>query len=136
MPAAGLGAAEAQRDLRNLQNSFPLPIYGDGEQTRDFIFVKDVVAANAFIATQPKATGVFNVAYGKKITINELCATICRLIGSKSEIKHATERAGDVKHSMAAIDVAESHTRIASSGRGRFQFAHESHPHVGQRGLQ
>ena len=104
MPAAGLGAAEAQRDLRNLQNSFPLPIYGDGEQTRDFIFVKDVVAANAFIATQPKATGVFNVAYGKKITINELCATICRLIGSKSEIKHATERAGDVKHSMAAID--------------------------------
>lgn len=46
---------------------------------------------------------MFNVAYGKKITINDLCTTICQLTGSKSEIKHAPERAGDVKHSMAAI---------------------------------
>jgi len=82
----------------------PITIYGDGEQTRDFIYVKDIVAANAYFATQSSATGVFNVAYGKKITINELCSTICRLTGSKSEIKHGPERAGDVKHSMAAVD--------------------------------
>jgi UDP-glucose 4-epimerase len=82
----------------------PITIYGDGEQTRDFIYVKDIVAANAYFATQSAATGVFNVAYGKKITINELCATICRLTGSQSEIKHAAERAGDVKHSLAAVD--------------------------------
>ena len=88
------------RAVKNL----PITIYGDGEQTRDFIFVKDIAAANAYFATQSQATGVFNVAYGKKITINDLCTTICRLTGSKSEIKHATERAGDVKHSMAAID--------------------------------
>ena len=42
----------------------PLTIFGDGEQTRDFIFVKDVVAANVFFATQSTATGVFNVACG------------------------------------------------------------------------
>jgi UDP-glucose 4-epimerase len=44
------------------------------------------------------------VAYGKKITIKELAQKICALTGSKSEIKHAPERAGDVKHSLAAID--------------------------------
>jgi UDP-glucose 4-epimerase len=82
----------------------PITIYGDGEQTRDFIYVKDIVAANVFFATQSKATGVFNVAYGKKITIKELAQKICALTGSQSEIKHAPERAGDVKHSLAAID--------------------------------
>jgi nucleoside-diphosphate-sugar epimerase len=82
----------------------PIAIYGDGEQTRDFVFVKDIVAANVFLATQSKATGVFNVAYGKKITINELAKTICRLTGSKSEIRHAAERAGDVKHSLASVE--------------------------------
>ena len=82
----------------------PITIYGDGEQTRDFIYVKDIAAANAFFATQSSATGVFNVAYGRKITINELCSIICRLTDSRSEIKYAAERAGDVKHSMAAVD--------------------------------
>lgn len=82
----------------------PMTIYGDGGQTRDFIYVKDIAAANAFIATQSPATGVFNVAYGNKITINELATTICQLTGSRSEIRHAPERLGDVKHSMAAVD--------------------------------
>jgi UDP-glucose 4-epimerase len=88
------------RAVKNL----PITIYGDGEQTRDFIYVKDIVVANVFFATQSKATGVFNVAYGKQITIKELAQKICELTGSKSEIKHAAERAGDVKHSLAAID--------------------------------
>jgi len=88
------------RALKNL----PITIFGDGEQTRDFICVKDIVAANVFFATQPRATGVFNVAYGRKITINELAKKIRALTGSKSEITHAPPRAGDVKHSLAAID--------------------------------
>jgi UDP-glucose 4-epimerase len=82
----------------------PITVHGDGEQTRDFIYVKDIVAANAFFATQSPATGVFNVAYGQKITIKELAQTICRLTGSQSVITHGPERAGDVKHSRAAID--------------------------------
>jgi UDP-glucose 4-epimerase len=82
----------------------PITIYGDGEQTRDFIYVKDIAAANAHFATQSPATGVFNVACGGKITINSLAKMICQLTGSKSEIKHAPERAGDVKHSLAAIE--------------------------------
>ncbi len=88
------------RAVKNL----PITIYGDGEQTRDFIYVKDIAAANVFFATQSQATGVFNVAYGQKITINDLCKTICAQTGSYSEIKYASERPGDVKHSMAAVD--------------------------------
>ena len=70
----------------------PITIYGDGDQTRDFIFVKDIAAANAFFATQSKATGVFNVAYGQRITIKDLATTIVQLTGSRSEIKHARNR--------------------------------------------
>ena len=82
----------------------PITIYGDGEQTRDFIYVKDIAAANAYFATASESTGVFNVAYGRKITINDLATTICQLTNSRSEIKHADERAGDVKYSMAAVE--------------------------------
>ena len=84
-------------------NNEDLTIFGDGEQTRDFVFVKDVVAANAFFA-QSEFTGVHNIAYGGKITINDLASEIIRLTGSKSKIVHLPERAGDVKHSMAAVD--------------------------------
>jgi UDP-glucose 4-epimerase len=81
-----------------------ITIYGDGEQTRDFIYVKDIAAANVYFATRCPQTGVFNVAYGQRITINSLAQTICQLTRSKSEIRYAPERPGDVKHSMAAID--------------------------------
>jgi UDP-glucose 4-epimerase len=82
----------------------PILIHGDGEQTRDFIFVKDIVAANVFFATKSQATGVFNVAYGRRMSIKELAETICRLTGSRSEIVHAAARPGDVKHSLASVD--------------------------------
>ncbi|MCI7644168.1 MAG: NAD-dependent epimerase/dehydratase family protein [Lentisphaeria bacterium] len=80
-----------------------ITVYGDGEQTRDFIYVKDIVAANVFMAMSDY-TGVFNIAYGGKITINDLVNNIIKIVGSKSKVVHAPQRAGDVKHSMAAID--------------------------------
>jgi len=89
-----------ERALRNQ----PLTIFGDGEQTRDFVYVKDIAAANAFFAAKTPATGVFNVAGGRGLTIRELASTICRLTGSSSIVEHGPERAGDVKHSLAAID--------------------------------
>lgn len=82
----------------------PITIYGDGEQTRDFIYVTDVVAANVFFAMQSSRTGVINVAGGRCITINHLAGTICRFTGSRSEIILGSERPGDIKYSMAAID--------------------------------
>ena len=82
----------------------PLTLHGDGEQTRDFIFVKDIAAANDFFAAQPAATGVFNLAGGKSTRIKQLAADIVRLTGSRSETVHAPERAGDVKHSLASVE--------------------------------
>ena len=94
-----------ERALRNA----PITVYGDGEQTRDFIYVKDIVAANVFMAMSD-FTGVFNVAYGGRQTINELVNTIVKLTGSESKITYAEERAGDVKHSMADV------SKLASTG--------------------
>jgi UDP-glucose 4-epimerase len=82
----------------------PITIHGDGEQTRDFVYVKDIAAANAFLATKSAATGVFNVGHGRRITIKDLAAMICRMSDSDSTIQHAPERAGDVKHSLASVE--------------------------------
>ena len=82
----------------------PLTIFGDGEQTRDFIFVKDIVAANVYLAEHADLTGVFNVAYGKRQTINDIAKKIIQLTNSTTQIQYAAPRAGDVKHSQASID--------------------------------
>jgi UDP-glucose 4-epimerase len=88
----------------------PLTIYGDGEQTRDFIYVKDVVRANVHAATNPAMNGVYNVAYGKKISINDLVQMIRNITGSNSTVEYRPERPGDIKHSMASIQ------RLLSTG--------------------
>lgn len=78
-----------------------ITIFGDGEQTRDFIYVKDVARANALAAE--KGEGVYNVACGNKITINGLAKKIIKITNSKSKIIYAPQRPGDVKHSMADV---------------------------------
>ena len=82
----------------------PIPIFGDGQQTRDLIFVKDVVAANAFFALKSQATDVFNVGCGREITIADLALTIRNLTSSNSTIGYEAERPGDIKHSVADIN--------------------------------
>lgn len=81
----------------------PITIFGDGEQTRDFIYVKDIVSALAHVAERPDLHGVFNIGYAGSITVNDLAEMIIKLTGSSSEIKYLPERVGDVKHSRAAI---------------------------------
>jgi UDP-glucose 4-epimerase len=82
----------------------PIVIYGDGEQIRDFIYVKDVVNANVLAVTSRGPTGVFNVALGKATTINELARMIIQETGSRSRIIYEKERSGDIKHSQASIE--------------------------------
>lgn len=81
----------------------PITIFGDGEQTRDFVYVKDVVKANVLAAENQKVTGVFNVANEKAITINELAKLIIKTTNSESQIIYKEERPGDIKHSLASI---------------------------------
>jgi len=84
-----------------------LVIFGDGEQTRDFVFVKDVVQANILGATKPDATGIYNVANGHSITIKELCELIIETTESKSKIVFADPRVGDIKHSLASVELTK-----------------------------
>ena len=79
-------------------------IFGDGNQTRDFIYVDDVVAANAFFALESHATGIFNVACGRPITVTDLALTVRKLTKSGCTIDYGAERPADVKHSLAGID--------------------------------
>jgi UDP-glucose 4-epimerase len=76
-----------------------LSIYGDGLQTRDFIYVKDVVRAN-LLASQ-KGNETYNVALGHSTTILELAEKIIEITNSKSKIEFLQERIGDIKHSKA-----------------------------------
>lgn len=81
-----------------------ITVFGDGEQTRDFIYVKDIVGALSFAVETPGVTGVFNAGYGGQITINKLANQIIGNAGTSSKVLHAAERAGDVKHSRASAD--------------------------------
>lgn len=92
--------------LRAVHGQAPV-IYGDGNQTRDFIYVRDVVRANLLAATNPRAPGhVFNVGTARSISINTLWERVADLSGIDITPEHAAAREGEVKHSCAAIDKA------------------------------
>ncbi len=79
-------------------------IYGDGEQSRDFTYISSVVEANVLAGESAGAPGgVFNVAMGGTVTVNELFAALCDIIGLSAEATFADVRPGDVKHSYANI---------------------------------
>jgi UDP-glucose 4-epimerase len=83
-----------------------LVIYGDGEQTRDFINVHDVVQAN-LLGARIDCTGAFNLASGTQITINKLAALIQEVAGKDVGVEYAAPRLGDVRHSKGDISAAQ-----------------------------
>jgi UDP-glucose 4-epimerase len=89
-----------------LKNESPV-IYGDGEQTRDFVSVKDIVDAN-ILASQSKETGVYNIGLGKSTTINQLFEIIKNSMGVYIEAVYEAERSGEIKHSVADISKSKS----------------------------
>ena len=89
-------------------------IYGDGEQTRDFIFIKDVVRANVN-AAESDFNGIINVASGKKLSINQLYEIVRKTLNSDMQPKYLPERQGDIKHSLADIsNLAKINCRVDS----------------------
>ena len=87
-------------------------IFGDGEQSRDFCHIDNVVEANfkAAAADRREVSGrVFNIACGEATTLNQVVALIGDVIGRKIEADHEAERAGDIKHSYADIALARRH---------------------------
>ncbi len=101
---AGPYAAAVTRFLHQALRDEPITIHGDGLQTRDFIYVKDIVAALAFVAWTSDLRGVFNIGYGSSVTILDLAQQILALTGSHSSIRFAPPRPGDVRHSLAAVE--------------------------------
>jgi UDP-glucose 4-epimerase len=89
-----------------LTNARPT-IYGDGQQSRDFTYVNNVVEAN-LLACESDASGTFNIACGRSVTINELVALINEIAGTVIEPEYVAPRPGDVKHSLADITKARS----------------------------
>ncbi|HID63737.1 MAG TPA: SDR family oxidoreductase, partial [Anaerolineae bacterium] len=86
-------------------------IYGDGEQSRDFSYVTNVVQANLLAANAPEVGGqVFNIACGQRYNLLELVATINRILGTDIAPVHTAPRAGDIKHSLA--DIARARERL------------------------
>lgn len=82
-------------------------IYGDGEQTRDFTYIDNVVHANMLAAQAAKTEGqVVNIACGQRVTVNQIIAQINQLLGKNVPSKHVAERPGDIKHSLADIALA------------------------------
>ncbi|MBM4026303.1 MAG: SDR family oxidoreductase [Planctomycetes bacterium] len=87
----------------------PPTIYGDGEQSRDFTYVDNVVQANLLAARAKETHGeVINVACGEAVTVNAIIATINQLLGKNVKPIYAPVRAGDVKHSLADITAARA----------------------------
>jgi nucleoside-diphosphate-sugar epimerase len=86
----------------------PATIYGDGGQARDFTYIDNVVAANLAAATVAGIAGeIFNIAYGRRSTINELVGAIGEITGTEIETHYAPPRAGEVRTSQADVTKAK-----------------------------
>ncbi len=100
-------AAVIPRFIKRVSEGNPPIIFGDGEQTRDFTFIKDTVEAN-ILAAESDACGLFNISRGESITINELAKLVIGIIGNNVEPIHQEPRHGDIRHSLADISRASA----------------------------
>jgi nucleoside-diphosphate-sugar epimerase len=97
--------------LKMLRGEVPT-IHGDGEQSRDFTFVENVVKGNLLAATADAtlvAGRVMNLATGNRISLNETATILRELTGYQGELAHGPDRIGDVKHSLADISAAKKY---------------------------
>lgn len=86
----------------------PLVIHGDGEQSRDFTYIDNVVQANLLACSQPNVAGeVFNIACNERHSVREIARIVERLVGKAVTCQHTPPRAGDVRHTLASIAKAQ-----------------------------
>ncbi len=109
-------AAAIPKFIEQLKNLQSPEVFGDGTQTRDFTYIKNVIQANELAAATTNKSAlntVFNIAYGNNTSINELINTIKNILGKKNPaiksipIKYLSPRKGEVKHSLASIEKAK-----------------------------
>ncbi len=96
--------------ITQMQQGAQPTIFGDGEQSRDFTYVANAVQANLKACVASGVSGkMFNVATGTRFSLKQTFEMLRRIIGFNGEVKYATERTGDVKHSLADISLAKKH---------------------------
>jgi UDP-glucose 4-epimerase len=93
--------------LEQALNNEPITVHGDGGQTRDFVYIDDIVQANLLAATTEQTGAAYNIGAGESVTIRELAETIVDVTDSDSEIVYTEGREGDIRHSEADITAAE-----------------------------
>jgi UDP-glucose 4-epimerase len=102
-------AAVIPRFITAIMNGSTPIVYGDGEQSRDFTYIDNVVQANLLACTALEAPGQFmNIACGDRYSLNTLLQLIAEIMGKKVRPIYETERPGDVKHSLASIERAKN----------------------------
>jgi len=101
--AASPYAGVISRFAARLKGDEPLTVFGDGLQTRDFVFVKDVAAANV-AALRSSATGVLNIGTGTSVTLLQLIEALARCAGRTPTVKFDPPAAGDIRHSAMRPD--------------------------------
>ncbi len=102
-------AAVIPKFIWALRNGEPPVIFGDGEQSRDFTYVENVVDANIAALERPDVGGrIYNIACGRRITLNALAQSLREELGSSVEVVHGPARPGDVRHSVADVSLAEA----------------------------
>lgn len=97
-------AAAVPKFLEAARAGSPITIFGDGHQTRDFVYVDDVTAALEHAALSPSLSGIYNVASGHSVSVLHLAELVLGLTGLRSVIRHAPARPGDILHSSASIE--------------------------------
>src|SRR3954471_11955266 len=110
-PSSPYSGVLAKFSLQMLRGEQPT-VFGDGEQSRDFNFIDNAVSANLLACSAPAAEcagRVFNVATGKRATLNETFELLKPLTGFNGTLKYRPERGGDIKHSLADISLAQKH---------------------------
>jgi len=95
-----------QRFLTAVRDGKPISVYGDGEQTRDFTFVSDIVAANMAAAAQGRAGSVYNIGGGSRVTLNHVLELIRKVTGKTVAIQREPEQKGDMRHTYADTSAA------------------------------
>jgi len=102
-------SAVIPRFINYLLTDRPITIFGDGEQSRDFTFIENVVEANLLALGALNAAGkMCNIGCGERITLNQLVANLEEELGIKAQVSHLPPKLGDVRHSLADIERARA----------------------------
>ena len=104
---SGAYAAVIPKFIMKIKKRESPVIFGDGNQSRDFSYIDNVVQANILAGEKTQVTGIFNVACGTRVTVNELAHHLMDLLSVSVDIKYENPRPGDIKHSLADITKAQ-----------------------------